>query len=175
MLLFCKPHTGSDNDNNNKIACQPGLGACGASLSSPGRLVGSTGSAAKDCSDWLQHMVGSHTRILVGPITCEILKHYAERYSALGSVTLQEPCTARPLPDHTICLDRYPRITNSLLTACWNLLRSKIGHDGSWNTCCAMCEHAVAQWHTMHRTGLWPVINTALCSATACDQDSATE
>ena len=26
-------------NNNNNDACQPGLGACGASLSSPGRLV----------------------------------------------------------------------------------------------------------------------------------------
>ena len=29
----------SNNNDNNKIACQPGLGACGASLGLPGRAL----------------------------------------------------------------------------------------------------------------------------------------
>ena len=44
MLYSCAgdwavPCPPNDNSNNNQNARQPGLGACGASLSSPGRLV----------------------------------------------------------------------------------------------------------------------------------------
>ena len=39
-----------NNNNNNHVACQPGLGACGASLNSSGRLV-----LSRDCLPSIQN------------------------------------------------------------------------------------------------------------------------
>ena len=52
-------------------------------------------------------MSDSHTN-LVGPIACEILRHYIQLYSALRSVTVQEPCTSRLLSGRINRTERYP-------------------------------------------------------------------